>query len=157
MFVCGRAQEFADHEVESQVDAAFNFRHVFAMALLNVEPGPQWHLRLNDPDAKAIGAKVKVMPYPEADLAIASQDKHVSRVPHRVDVITPTATFSAQGDYARGDPYPEEMRLTDTELEHKFAQFSSGLLRHSHIERAIELSRDLQSMGNVSELVSCLH
>lgn len=156
VFVCGRAQEFADYELGSQIDAAFNLPHLFAMALLGAEPGPQWHLRLDDPDARTIGRKVRILPYPDADLAFASQDKRVSRVPHRVEVITSTATFSAGGDFARGDPWPEEMRLTDTELERKFAQYSSGLLRRGNIERAVDLSRNLQNMESVSELISCL-
>ena len=155
--VCGRAQDFAAYELGNQVDAAFNLPHVFAMAVLGVEPGPHWALRLDDPDAKVIGRKVKILPYPEADLAMASQDKRISRVPHVVEVVTNGATFSASGDFARGDPWPEELRLTDAELERKFAQYSSGLLPRSNIARAIELSRGFHKLERIAELVSCLH
>lgn len=156
-FACGRVQDFGAYELGNQIDAAFNLPHLFAMALLGVEPGPQWHLRLNDSDAQALGRKVKILPYPEADLAIASQDSRVSRVPHLVEVVTSAGTFSAGGDYARGDPWPDEMRLSDEEIEKKFAQYSSGFLRRSNIDRAIALMRDFPKVAKVSELVSCLH
>jgi 2-methylcitrate dehydratase PrpD len=157
VFACGRAQDFGALELGNQTDAAFNLPHLFAMALLGMEPGPQWHLRLNDPDAQTLGRKVKILPYPEADLAIASQDNRVSRVPHRVEVLTRAGTLRAGGEYAHGDPWPEEMRMSDTEIERKFAQYSAGFLRHSKIDQAIALTRDLSKVAKVSELVSCLH
>jgi 2-methylcitrate dehydratase PrpD len=159
VFVCGRAQAFADYELGNQVDAGFNFPHLFAMALLGVEPGPQWHLRLDDPVAKGLGRKVKVMPYPEADQRIASQLKgdDVSRVPHRVELVTRGGTFSAGGDFARGDHAPSGMQLSDAEVETKFARFSSGLLKSSSVHRMIELSRAFEAAAHVSELVDCLY
>ncbi|MFA4837798.1 MAG: hypothetical protein WC749_17250, partial [Dehalococcoidia bacterium] len=65
-------------------------------------------------------------------------------------------TFGAEAEYAWGDPWTPDTRMTDDEMKEKFRNMAFGLLRPDRIEMAIDTIYNLDKIGCVDELVDCL-
>ena len=151
---------FEEPTVRNEVDTQFNVPHVFAMAAFGVAPGPKWQSpdTWHDPKVEAFKQKVKIHANPACDASVAKQQMEGvwKRLPAAVEVKAKGQTFGAEAEYAWGDPWTPDTRMTDDEMKEKFRNMAFGLLRPDRIEMAIDTIYNLDKIGCVDELVDCL-
>jgi len=147
---------------ETQIDMQFSIPFVLAVAAHGIELTPQWQStgNMKEKRFREFARRVKVHADSSA-LTIMSQDiKHegrFKRIPTKVTVSARGKKFTGSTEYAWGDPWTEETRMTDEQLAHKFRAYCSGMLRSGKIEKALDMLNNLESVGNVSmELMSLL-
>jgi hypothetical protein len=69
-----------------------------------------------------------------------------------VEVVARGKTFKEERMYHRGFPTPD-FRATDEELVEKFRHNASRILPRNKTDRAVKALLELETMGNVSELM----
>jgi 2-methylcitrate dehydratase PrpD len=145
------------------INSQFNMAHLISVAALGYKPGPDWHTpgTLRDPKVRKLMKKVKV----ELDLGAlkevlrAVKEEPIGRwrkCPTSISVVARGKTFDAASDYAKGDPWTKETRMSDEELKDKFRSFSNKTLRSTRIEEAIEKVFGLEKLDRISKLTELL-
>jgi len=76
-------------------------------------------------------------------------------------VIAKGRTFKARAEYARGDPWLPETKITDDELKNKFRSFASRVAESSlrwreQIEEIIEKTYCLEKIEDIAKLAELL-
>ncbi len=160
---------FVRHPQEP-VSMQFSAAHSLANAAFRVTPGPKWQYpeSVNDPKMKEFRNKVAI----ELDsktLEVMAQDlagelpKQPIRVPTTVEVMARGKVYRESVEYAKGDPpaWVEGMAMSDEELKDKFRNQAVDVLSMSaswreNIERAIEVTYNLEKVGDITELVGLL-
>ena len=101
----------------------------------------------------------------EMDLFAATEVmRAIQEEPTRRSKKTPcTLTVTARGEkfedraeYAKGDPWMPETRISDEELKDKFRIFTEKFVSIDKQEKAIDTVFDLENLGSVSELAQLL-
>ncbi|MEU0478921.1 MmgE/PrpD family protein [Streptosporangium sp. NPDC006013] len=155
------AKHMNDPAVESMVDGCFSLPYLLACAVLAGPPGPGWHRpeTRSDPAIRRFSAKVDVGVEPRAAQA-AKED--LTRYGHSVRMCT-TVTVEAGGrrftrsaDYARGDSYTPETRITDADIADKFRRYTTDALGEERSERALALGNELERLENLEKFVAGL-
>lgn len=146
-----------NYKPENQIDAEFSIPYLVAVAVSGIKPGPDWHnpSKLQDQSILELAKKVKVELEPsslEPMLQELEKEGRFKKAPTSVEIICKGKSFRAQTDYARGDPWAEEFRMSDAELQDKFKMLSSGILPNSKIDSAIKLLSRLDDLENIAEL-----
>lgn len=147
----------------TQLDSVFNIPFLMSLAALDYKPGPEWYIpqRFNDPEIRGLMAKVKV----EMDLGAAVevmraiQEEPTRRSKKNPCTLTVTARgekFEDRAEYAKGDPWVPETRISDEELIDKFRIFTEKFISMDKQEKAIETVFSLENLGSVSELAQLL-
>ncbi len=141
----------------------FSAPYVITMAALGITPGPNWYSpeRLIDPRVSALMGRIKVEANPEAFKEVLravreEPTKRYKRCPSSITVIANGKVFESYTEYAKGDPWVAETRISDNELKEKFRNFCQNIIRYSKIEKAIELIYKLEELDNVAELAEVL-
>jgi 2-methylcitrate dehydratase PrpD len=126
--------------------------------------GPEWQswASVRDHRLQAFAEKVIVQPNNElrdetgAAPALPALGSLPTRVPTRVDVAARGQRFSAQTDFAWGDPWTPESRMSDDDLRAKFRRFTAGSLRSSRIEEVLDVVFALDACSDVTRELSPL-
>lgn len=141
----------------------FNIPYLIAVAALGVRPGPDWYSpdRLKDPRLGKLMRKVKLEVEPEALEAIPRalrEDpiRRCKRIPNSITVFARGERFDARTDYALGDPWVAEYRMSDDQLKEKFRSFTYNILSTTKIEKAIESILELEKIDNITKLAESL-
>ena len=155
---------------QGPVSMQFSAAHSLANAAFRVTPGPKWQYpeSVNDPKMEEFRNKVAI----ELDsrtLEVMAQDlagelpKQPIRVPTTVEVMARGKVYRESVEYAKGDPpaWVEGMAMSDEELKDKFRNQAVDVLSMSaswreNIERAIEVTYNLEKVGDITELVGLL-
>lgn len=119
---------FREQQPADALSAEFSHPHAIAMVAYGVSPGPGWYIpeALSSPHICAMRARVSVEPEPRsANIAALMEGGQWRSMPGGVDVFARGGVFSATSDYAHGDPWSDETRMTDQELIHKFKTMAS--------------------------------
>ncbi len=155
---------------QTPVNMQFSAAHSLANAAFRVTPGPRWQYpeSVNDPKMKEFRDRVAI----ELDsktLEVMAQDlagelpKQPIRVPTTVEVTARGKVYRESVEYAKGDPpaWVEGMAMSDEELKNKFRNQAVDVLSLSaswreNIERAIEVTYNLENVSDITELVGLL-
>lgn len=142
----------------------FSGSHVMAMAAYGIPPGPEWQRPelVDDPKIRRFRERVTIERDKELFKDMARQVPGLlKRVPTTIEVSAGGKLFSKSGEYAKGDPWLAETRMTDDELRDKFRCNAAGVLTTSltwrrQIEEVMEMVYRLEEVKCVSELVKLL-
>ncbi len=142
------------NEPKTQIDMQFSIPLALAAAAYGSELMPDWQSpeMLKDRRLSEFARKVRVDADPLTHKVMAEEIKRTgrfTRVPTQVTVLARGKPFSARSDYAWGDPWTEETRMTDEQLKNKFRGFCSRLLRSDKIEKALETLDHLEEVKNI--------
>ncbi|MBI3966971.1 MAG: MmgE/PrpD family protein [Chloroflexi bacterium] len=148
-------------EPQSYLDTQVSYPYLLAMRVLRIPPN-RWHAKevYTDPLVLDTMKKIRI----EGDPTISQQVydevsqgvRRATKAPARVEIAARGQTFSEYVEYAKGDPFSTETRLSDDELAEKFRTHTTDLLRSSHIEQAIEALLDLSSVHDVRTVTPLL-
>lgn len=135
----------------------FNMPVLVALALMGIPPGPAWNRPegFADPEVRRLADKVTVSADPvlaeewHQTLASGSGEK-VRRTRGSLTVTTRTGVEEIETDFALGDPWQDNTRVSWEMLENKLAGFGTGWLDASHQAEFLERFQTLESAGNVA-------
>ncbi|MFH1087460.1 MAG: MmgE/PrpD family protein [Chloroflexota bacterium] len=167
-----RAFDSAD-PTPGPIGPQFNIQHAIAAAALGIPAGPNWQKPevIDDPLVKEFRRRVFLERGPRTlhggrdDDVIRTICKELpgffTRVPTTVEVTARGMTISKSGDYAKGDPWSPETRLSDQEVRDKFYLNAIEVLPNSsqwrgQIARAADIVFALEELDCVSDLTGLL-
>jgi 2-methylcitrate dehydratase PrpD len=142
-------------EVKTQEAAQFSVAHVLAVAAHRIRIGTDWqsYETIMDPRIIAFRNKISFSPHPEWGKMLLDDPRSN---PASVEVVVKGKTFREERQYARGTYGPEEVRMTDEQMERKFRNNASGILPEDKIDRAIASIMGLEDIEDTAEVLSCL-
>jgi 2-methylcitrate dehydratase PrpD len=142
-------------EVKTQEAAQFSVAHVLAVAAHRIRIGTDWqsYETIMDPRIIAFRNKISFGPHPEWGKMLLDDPRSN---PASVEVVVKGKTFREERQYARGTYGPEEVRMTDEQMERKFRNNASGILPEDKIDRAIASIMGLEDIEDTAEVLSCL-
>lgn len=139
-------------EIKTHVDAQFSVPYVFAVAAHRIKIGADWQSlsTITNPSIRDFMNKVSFKPHPHFDeIMLKGRMSSLSRV----EVVARGRTFSEEKTWMKGDPFPEEARITDEELVEKFRNNGRGVLPNDRIEKAVKLIFGLDEIEDIRELI----
>lgn len=134
----------------------FNMPTLAALALLDVPPGPAWHTPevFDAPEVRALAAKVTITEDPvlakEWHETITGSGEKVRRTRGSLTVSTAGDTEVIESDFALGDPWDDQTRMTWELLADKLATFGAGLLTPDRQRELLEGFRTLDDVDDVA-------
>jgi 2-methylcitrate dehydratase PrpD len=145
-----------NREVKTHIDAQFSVPYVFAVAAHRVRIGTEWQdsATINRPDIQAFMDKVTFVTHPDfVEMMLEDPINMLSSA----EVVAKGNTFCEEKVWAKGDPYPEEARMTDDELIQKFTDNACHVLSKDKIDKAVGLIFQLEELADISELLESLY
>lgn len=143
----------------SDLSLQFNIPYLISVVALGIKPGPEWYSpdRLADPKLRELMRKVKVEADPEAIEVVprALREESIKRIrkcPGSITIFARGKKFDAHTEYARGDPWLAEFKMSDEQLKEKFRSFTYNILSTAKIEKAIESIFELEKIDNIAKL-----
>jgi 2-methylcitrate dehydratase PrpD len=152
-------------EPHNEIDVEFSIPYSLAIAAFNPDrPGPEWMRESNrrNPQIAELAKKVVVEIDDAAARVLKDQVLNEGRYrksPCTVEVKTDAGkVYSAHADYAKGDPpsWDKEPPMSDDELKEKFRNYTSGFIKNSKIEKAIEAIYDIDKVDNAGDIMKYL-
>ncbi|KAA3448186.1 hypothetical protein C7I87_23045 [Mesorhizobium sp. SARCC-RB16n] len=137
----------------SELDGQFSVQYVAAMLLLSKEPGVIWHSSStwDDPDVRALLAKIAVDVDPEADAALWKGEAQRASVSIS---LKDGKTYYATVDWPPGHP---RNPLRDTEIERKFERNLQGTFLEKRTAQILEMAMSLDRHDSkITDLVTLL-
>ncbi|WP_026927033.1 MmgE/PrpD family protein [Granulicoccus phenolivorans] len=147
--------------VETAVDGMFSLPYLLGAASYRGVPGPNWHTEDARADQRVRGfaEKVTVELEPRSG-PVAKEDLdahgHNVRMPASIEVTVGDQVYTDYREFAHGDPYSEQTRFTDADVDTKFRNFTTGLLADGAIDDALKILDDLAAQPGVDALVHAL-
>lgn len=145
-----------DYAPKTPTDMQFNIPIAVAAAVHGSDLGPSWQTAdsMNDPRHLSFAEKVTVEGHEDAGSAIFEQMStagRFQRIPNGVQIEARGEVYSDEGDYAWGDPWLEETRMTDVHLKDKFRSYAVAALPAAQSEDALDAMFTLEQLSNVTE------
>lgn len=157
----GHFDHWSIDEIQSSMQFSFCFPMGFAMAAHGIEIGPDWHdpANINDPEIKRFAKRVRMVGNPDVFQAVydevGNDPRPVKKIVTDIEVVTRDGRrFGGHKEYAKGDPWFADTRLSDEELADKFRRFTRKVLRESKAEELIEIIGRLDELDDVRTLVA---
>lgn len=147
-------------DVETAVDGMFSLPYLLSAAA-HRRPGPAWHTKeaRADERMRAFAKKVNVELEPRSG-PVAKEDLEVygynRRMPASLEISVGGQVFRAERDYAWGDPYAENVRFTDEDVNQKFENFCRAAIGMARVTDAIGFIDHLETHREVAGLASLL-
>jgi len=148
-------REIADDHIAPYA-VQFNMPTLAALALLGVPPGPAWHRpEVFGSDAvRSLAARVTVSEDPvlakEWHETIAGSGEKVRRTRGSITVTTRSETEVIESDFALGDPWEQDTRMTWNLLADKLATFGEGMLDAEQQRALLDGFRTLDDIDDVA-------
>lgn len=142
------------YDVRTQVDAQFSLPFVFSAAAHRIKVGAEWqdHETIENPSVRAFMKKVFMHVDPET---VTMKQRDPKSWPATVEVRANGKVYTKKTMYPRGTNFTE-LEATDGELIAKFRSNASRMLTPKKIEQAVEKIMELDTVSDVTELVSAL-
>jgi 2-methylcitrate dehydratase PrpD len=145
---------------KNMVESQFSIPHCLAMIAFGVRPGPDWHSpeMLTDARVAELRGRVNVVLDQEARQAMIDQyPSFYRRLPTKIKVVAQEGTFSEETEYAKGENWNPEFRMTDEELQENFRSNALKIWEGStswrqQMQAAMDVILDLEVVGCVTEL-----
>lgn len=149
-------------ELRDAMDAQFHSGYVIS-TLVHGVPLKDWQSPDVIRNKKIIDFaknKVDIEPEPKYLEVFYEDTKGKSSLSRRhaasVQIFARGTMFEDYTEYAKGDPWLPETRMTDEDLKEKFRIFSSKVLNPSNINRTIDLIFQLEKVDDINELLTSL-
>ncbi len=141
-------------DVSTHIDAQFSVPYIFAVAAHRI-PTVDWQEPAIRKDSRVLEfmKKVSFDNYPEFGRRWLQNPKHNLS---SIEVVAKGQTFKREKVWAKGDPFPEEAKMKDEELEAKFRVNTSKVLGPKSIDRAMGAIFEMEKIHNMSELLAIL-
>lgn len=138
-------------EVRTQEDAQFSVAHVLAVAAHRIPIGSDWQSpeTIRDPRIVEFRKKIRFGPHPGWGKMVLEDPRSN---PASVEVVAKGKTFGEERQYAKGTFGPEEVRMTDEQMQKKFKNNASQIIPVNKVDRAIESIMGLEKIEDVSEI-----
>lgn len=146
----------------AQVSIPYNI----ALIAFGVTPSSEWQApeHYRDPEILGFHRKVRVEEDPDAARIISSAEQPTygfKRASTSLEVTTKRKSFRARAEYAKGDPWLPETKMSDEELRGKFRSLASRVAESSlrwrnRIEEVIEKVYKMEKMDDIGELMKLL-
>jgi 2-methylcitrate dehydratase PrpD len=152
---------FTQDAPRSAADTQVSYLYTLAMRILRVPPH-RWHAQeiYGDPIVGETIGKIELVRDGRAmDVVYEETLKwhgRTSKVPATVEVYARGLVFDAHAEYAKGDPFDPETRLSDDELVAKFQRHTHDVIGRSHGERATELLLGITELDDVCDAAAVL-
>lgn len=138
----------------------FSMPHLVAMVMAGVAPGPAWFApeTFNDPRIQALAARVTVNEDTELaeDWRATIQSgagKKVRRTRGALTIRVGGTDESFQQEFAMGDPWSDETRMTWQRLRDKAQGFCGHLASDEQLDELLTAFRELDSLDVATDLV----
>ncbi|MBI4192265.1 MAG: MmgE/PrpD family protein [Betaproteobacteria bacterium] len=140
---------------ETAIAAQFNLPFALAACAFGFDLTPQWQRSevLTDTRLRAFTRKIEV----ETDAGVQKlmaedlrQIMRYPRIPTEVTVMARGMSYSGRTEYAWGDPWSEQTRMTNTQLKQKFLAFTDEILKPENSDAALEALFNLEHIQNVA-------
>ncbi len=149
-----------NHTPKNMVESEFSIPHCLTMIAFGVRPGPDWHSpeMLTDGRVAEFRRRVNVVLDQKARQAMIDQyPSFYRRLPTRIKVVTQKGTFSEETEYAKGESWNPQFRMSDKDLQENFRSNAIKIWEGStswgkQIQAAMDMMLDLEVVGQVSEL-----
>ena len=129
--------------------------HVLSVAAHRIRIGPDWQSdkTIMDPGIIAFRNKISFGPHPGWGKTLLEDPRSN---PASAEVVAKGKTFREERQYAMGTFGPEEVRMSDVQLEKKFRSNATGVLSEKKIDRAIEAIMGLEEVDDMAEVLKQL-
>ena len=88
---------------------------------------------------------------------VGNAPKPVKKIVTSIEVVTSdNRTYSGRKDYAKGDPWFEETRMSDSELIEKFKRFTKKSLSKQRADKIVQNVFQLDKMDDISDLMQLI-
>jgi len=144
----------ADHVAPFAVQ--FNMPMLAALALLDVPPGPGWHRpeTVTDPAVRGLADRVVVAEDPvlaeEWRRTIARGGEKVRRTRGSISVTAGGRRIDVETDFALGDPWQDDTRMTWSALEAKLETFGGEWFDDGRRRALVDAFRGLDQVDDVA-------
>lgn len=147
-------------ELRDAMDFQFSNKYTIATAVHRV-PIADWQSPLTIRDKRILHFaknKVEIEHEPKYLEVFYNDTKGEPKVARKhaasVQIFARGTVFEDYTEYAKGDPWTPETRMTDEDLKEKFRAFSSKVLKPSNINKAIDIIYRLDEIDNITELLT---
>jgi len=139
-------------DVKTQEDAQFSVAHALSVAAHRIKIGPEWQSpeTIMDPAIVKFREKISFGPHPEWGKRLLEDPRSN---PASVEVIAKGNTFREERQYAMGTYGPEEVHMSDDQMEKKFRRNTSGILPDEKIDKSIASIMELENVENTAEVL----
>jgi len=154
------------YEPENWLTAQVSIPYNIALVAFGIPPSSEWQNpdRYKNPEILRFHRKVKVEEDPDAARILSSPEQPsygFKRASASLEVTTKSKTFKLRTEYAKGDPWLPETKMTDEELEDKFRSLASRVAEASlrwrkRIEEIIDKTRNMEKIDDITELMELL-
>jgi len=141
----------------------FNMPTLAALALLDVPPGAGWHRpeTYDAPEVRALAAKVVTAPDPvlaeEWHKTITADGEKVRRTRGAIRITTEAGTRLIESEFASGDPWADDTRVSWAMVEEKLRTFAEGMLDADQQSALLDRFRRLDEVDDIAtELIPVL-
>lgn len=148
-------------DVVAPLSGAFNLPYAAALALLGHAPGPQWYDadRLTDPQVWELARRITTAPDPELNAEWEADLKEhpggqIRRTRGALTIRADGKEYVVESDFAQGDPWDESTRADWDFVTRKLADFCEGILPEDAQRELVEVVRDIESVDDVSRVLS---
>ena len=145
---------FRHTELETTVDATFDFPYLASVVAHKVPIGVEWQdgKTMRNPGIRAFREKVTLLP--NTSLQSAGETAREKLQHSCVEVYARGSVFREESPSPRGSYVDGALRgLTYADLEDKFRHNAERLLTRSQCEKAVQLLVHLEEVGEISELM----
>ncbi|KAB2849412.1 MAG: MmgE/PrpD family protein [Hyphomicrobiaceae bacterium] len=146
-------------DIHTSMQFSFCFPMGFAMAAHGIEPGPDWHRpqNIDDPRIKSFAKKVRMVGDPKVFQSVydevGNRPYPVKKIVTTIEVVTTSGrTFSGHKEYAKGDPWFADTRMSDDDIVEKFTRFTRQYLSKQQAKQLINAVFNLEDIEDVREL-----
>jgi len=149
-------------EPKDDISSQFSFSYNLACAVYGIPAGPEWHgdAMLRDPRLIEFSKKVSLEGDPQIGqsmLAYKGAPGAIRRkYPVTIEVRAKGKVFADSSDYALGDSWVPEYRLSSEEIDKKFRVNVSKALSDSQTEQVLEQLRRLDRIDDINEITKHL-
>jgi 2-methylcitrate dehydratase PrpD len=152
---------FTQDVPQSARDTQVSYPYLIAMRALAISP-QRWHRPETylDPRVRRLTEAVELVQDQDTLDAVYRETLtwhgRTRKVPATVEVHARGTVFEAHAEYARGDPFDPQMRLSDDELRGKFLRHAGEVISGERLEQAAELLLQVARVDDVAAVVSRL-
>lgn len=144
-----------DYAPETPSDLQFSIPMALGAAAHGSDLGPTWQddASIHDPRYLAFARKVVVEGHPDGAQAIAEQMLSTGRfirIPNEVQITARGQDFSECCEYAWGDPWSADTRMTDDQVGDKYRTYARAALPPTRVDQSLEVMFNLEKVDNVA-------
>ena len=148
-FVC--SPPYNEPKPKEMWDAFWSVPFAMALAILGVEPGPDWYAkeRFDDSTVLNLAEKISVEPLPEATEAYVKRG--IERLVGEIEVMARGEVYTKRTEGVKGDP---QRPMSQEELNEKFTSLATRVISDKQIKDIINQVNNLEAVEDISTITA---